>query len=398
MRVLLTASILLSGCFLARAQRNNDDLATVTTLRGTLSGGTDESRPRWVVLFKKVDGTWTRYSQLVFQKPGAFEFLCLGGEYQLIAFEDQNTDWVLQPNEPTARSRVIALVSGTPVEGVNVVLGTLTEPIGFEVALSRDDEITDELVKVHAGDLAKLSDDRFSPEAGDLGLWQAADFARKWGVGISFLQPYSAQKVPVLFVHGAGGTPRDFKALIDGLDTQKFQPWVLSYPSGIRLQLAGQMARQIADDLRQRLTFKTLYVVAHSMGGLVARQFVNEVVRGGAYVSLLVTLSTPWGGVSAAKGGVDRSPVVLPSWIDVAEGSAFLKTLTEQPLPAGLPHHLFFGFEGGNGSDGIIALKSQLDEKLQRAAKQVHGFPDDHTAILKSALVSEILNRVLSER
>lgn len=398
MRLSLVAAVLLSGCFLVRAQRNNDDLSTITTLRGTLSGGTDETKPRWVVLFKKVDGKWTRYSQLVFQKPGAYEFLCLAGEYQLIAFEDLNTDWVLQPNEPAARSGAIKVVSGTPVEGANVTLGTLTEPLGFEVELSRDGEITDELVKVHSGDLAKLSDERFSPEAGELGLWQAADFARKWGVGISFLQPYSAAKIPVLFVHGAGGTARDFETLIEHLDAAKFQPWVLSYPSGIRLQLAGQMARQIVDDLRQRLGFKTLYVVAHSMGGLVARQFVNEVVEGGGYVSLLVTLSTPWGGVIAAKGGVERSPVVLPSWIDVAEGSAFLRALIEKPLPTTLPHHLFFGFEGGNGSDGTIALKSQLDEKIQRAAKEVHGFPDDHTAILKSASVSEKLNRVLSER
>lgn len=65
----------------------------------------------------------------------------------------------------------------------------------------------------------------------------------------------------------------------------------------------------------------------------------------------------------------------------------------------GIPHYLFFGFEGGNGSDGsdgIIALKSQLEEKMQMAAKQVFGFPDDHTAILRSAAVSEKLNFVLA--
>ena len=137
-------------------------------------------------------------------------------------------------------------------------------------------------MKVHSGDRATLDDERFSPEAGQLGLWQAADFARKWA------------------------------------------------------------------------------------------------------------------GVKAANGGVDRSPVVLPSWIDVAEGSSFLTVLTEKPFPPELPHYLFFGFEGGNGSDGIIALKSQLEEKMQRAAKQVFGFPDDHTAILRSPAVAEKLNLVLA--
>ena len=80
----------------------------------------------------------------------------------------------------------------------------------------------------------------------------------------------------------------------------------------------------------------------------------------------------------------------------MAEGSSFLTVLTEKPFPPELPHYLFFGFEGGNGSDGIIALKSQLEDKMQKAAKQVYGFPDDHTAILKSAAVSEKLNLVLA--
>lgn len=392
-------TLMLTSCVLVRAQRNNEDLATITTLRGTLQGGASEGKPRWVVLFKKLGGKWTRYSQLVLQKEGPFEFLCLSGQYQLVAFEDQNEDWVLQPGEPSARygaSEGISLVSGQPLAGLDVTLGTLTEPLGFEVVLARSAELTDELVKVHAGDLATFADERFSPAAGQLGLWQAADFARKWGVGVSFLEAYSPSKTPVLFVHGAGGTPRDFETLAAGLDHSRFQAWVLSYPSGIRLELAGQTARQITDDLQQRLGFRTLYVVAHSMGGLVARHFVNQVTRQGAgYVSLFVTISTPWGGVVAAKGGVERSPVVLPSWIDVAEGSDFLQVLLEQPLPPSVPHHLFFGFQGGAGSDGVIALESQLDEKVQRGAASVYGFPDDHTAILKSAAVGERLNRVL---
>lgn len=401
-RSLLALIPLLSGCFLARAQRNNDDLATITTLRGSLRTASPTGKPTWVVLYKQIDGRWTRYSQLVFQKPGSYEFLCLAGKYTVVAFEDQNEDWVLQPEEPVARfgSRDgITVVSGQPLEAVDVTLGTLAEPLGFEVALAKSDEtVTDELVKVHSGDLAAIADERFSPEAGRLGLWQAADFARKWGVGVSFLEPYSAEKIPVLFIHGAGGTPRDFAQLIEKLDRTRFQPWVLSYPSGIRLQLASMMVRQIVDDLQQRLGFPKIHVVAHSMGGLVARHFVNEVLQRGApmYVALLVTISTPWGGVKAAKGGVERSPVVLPSWIDVAEGSSFLTVLTEKPFPPELPHYLFFGFEGGNGSDGIIALKSQLEEKMQKAATRVFGFPDDHTAILRSPAVAEKLNLVLA--
>ncbi len=139
-------------------------------------------------------------------------------------------------------------------------------------------------------------------------------------------------------------------------------------------------------------------MVAHSMGGLVARDFVTQVVEHAPplFVSLLVTMSTPWGGVAAANTGINRSPVVLPSWLDVAQGSAFLSVLTEKALPSQIPFYLFFGFEGGNGSDGIVTLKSQLDEKAQATAKQVIGFPDDHTAILSNAKTSQKLNAILA--
>jgi hypothetical protein len=395
--------VLLSGCLLADVRRNNQDLASVANLKGNLNGGSSEGKPRWAVLYKMLDGRWTRYSSLVFHKPGPFEFVCFSGRYLLFAFEDQNEDGVWQPDEPAARfgsKDGIQVVGGEPVEGVDITLGTLREPLGFEVALPRVDEpITEELVKIHAGDVTTLAEERFSPDSASLGMWQPADFARKWGVGLSFLEPYSPGKIPVLFIHGAGGSPRDFEQLIERLDHTRFQAWVVSYPSGIRIQLASLMVRQIADDLQQRLRFAKLYVVAHSMGGLVARDFVMQVVQRGEpmYVGLLLTMSTPWAGVALARSGVDRSPVVLPSWIDVAAGSTFLTILTEKPFPPSIPFYLFFGFEGGNGSDGTIALKSQLEPKTQRAAKQVFGFPDDHTAILLSAAVSEKLNALLAD-
>ena len=178
------------------------------------------------------------------------------------------------------------------------------------------------------------------------------------------------------------------------------QAWIFSYPSGIRLGLASLTLRRIVDDLQRRHGFTQLVVVAHSIGGLVARDFVNQVVQRDApqYVSLLLTISTPWNGVAAAKSGLAHSPVVVPAWIDVAQGSAYLAALSDKPLPDGLPHVLFFGYEGGNGSDGTIALESQLQADAQRRAMLVVGFPEDHSAILRSAAVSEKLNTILASR
>jgi uncharacterized alpha/beta hydrolase family protein len=40
-----------------------------------------------------------------------------------------------------------------------------------------------------------------------------------------FLQEYAMDKIPILFVHGSGGNPTDFRVLIEGLDRSRYYPW-----------------------------------------------------------------------------------------------------------------------------------------------------------------------------
>ena len=48
------------------------------------------------------------------------------------------------------------------------------------------------------------------------------------------------RKTHVIFVHGSsGGTPRDFKFLVEGLDRERYQPWFYFYPSGMPLKKLG---------------------------------------------------------------------------------------------------------------------------------------------------------------
>lgn len=50
----------------------------------------------------------------------------------------------------------------------------------------------------------------------------------------------------------------------------------------------------------------------------------------------------------------------------------------------------------GDGAACVCAPASRKMRKMQKAAKQVFGFPDDHTAILRSPAVAEKLNLVLA--
>ncbi len=390
---------LLTGCLLVDARRNTDQLAAFATVKGTVSG-TAPGQPVYVVLYRFTDVGWERFTHRTVYAPGRYEFSCTAGRYFVFAFEDRNADLTWQPDEPAGRFGSfdgVPIEAGAQLDEVDFALGHLEETPGFPVTLASAGTVALELGKVHRGDYASLEEERFSTGAANLGLWQPVDFANKYGIGVSMLEPYSPEKIPVLFVHGAAGTPRDFAELIARLDHARYQAWVYSYPSGIHLPQASETLKFITDDLQQRYGFERLCVVAHSMGGLVARDYVLQVARGSAkpYVSVLVTLSTPWGGHAMAKAGVQRSPVVLPSWVDVAEDSGFLTVLLEKPLPAEVPHFLFFSFSGGDG-DGTVSLKSQLHPKAQRAAARVKGFNFDHTAILKSAAVSQQVNQALA--
>jgi pimeloyl-ACP methyl ester carboxylesterase len=158
-------------------------------------------------------------------------------------------------------------------------------------------------------------------------------------------------------------------------------------------------------DLRDRLGFERIFLVAHSMGGLIARAALDEFREADLadVVPLFVSLSTPWGGHAAAAVGVQRSPVVLPAWRDIKPGSAFLRRLMETPLSDEVEFHLFFGFEGhrafkgiGGTNDGVVAMASQLASEAQRDADTMRGFPADHTDILRRQDVAKALNAVLA--
>ena len=155
------------------------------------------------------------------------------------------------------------------------------------------------------------------------------------------LEKLDPEKTMVLFVHGVEGTPRDFKYLVAGLDTTRYQPWFYFYPSGMPLQKLGALLAGIIRYLTAAENFhvQRVIVVAHSMGGLVALSALNQLCSDGAppYLKGYVSFDSPYGGVEDAKKGVEKAPAVVPSWRDVATGSPFLEQLYQGPAQAPFP-------------------------------------------------------------
>ena len=226
---------------------------------------------------------------------------------------------------------------------------------------------------------------------GRKGLWQPLSFVKEKRGGVYLLEPYDPGKVPVLFIHGAGGTPQDWRYFIKHLDRSRYQAWVYYYPTGLPIDLSAAWLNNFIADLHSRYGFARLAIAAHSMGGLVARRFLAlNHGAGHDYATLLATFSTPFGGVPVARLGLTLGAYAVPSWHDLAPNSEFLRSLQGQPLPANVRHHVFFGYREDGGdfdSDGVISVASQREQHIAASAARVHGFRTDHSDILDSANV-----------
>lgn len=242
------------------------------------------------------------------------------------------------------------------------------------------------------GEIADLDDPRFAATRGEDGLWTPATMAIRDGFGVYFLQRYDPGRTPVIFIHGAAGSPQDWRTAMERIDRQKYQPWFYFYPSGGRLESAAKALHRGIGQLQRRYGFSRLHIVAHSMGGLVARRCVemSAIEAGENYINTLVTFSSPWSGHEAAAAGVRWAPAVVPSWRDMEAGSPFLNGLFRERLKGKVNHHLIYGYRSRRSpmlpdkNDGTVSVASELRPEAIADAASVDGYNEDHVSILSA--------------
>ena len=328
---------------------------------------------------------------------GVFEIRRPKSPTWFFAFADLNKDLRFQADEPYgwAANGEAVIPRDPETRRVDITIGAVgqtpypeslvDEPLEFHLK---------NYARTHIGSVSSLDNPLFSVAQGKKGLWQPFAFWEDGGTGLHFLQPFDEDKIPVLFIHGINASPQDFTSLIAALDTSRYQPWVISYPSGLRLSWLSRGVFQFIEVLHRRYDFKEMHVVAHSMGGLVSRGALNLCSQNHTcdYVASFTSISTPWDGVASAASGVKWAPTVVPVWYDLYPESEYVSTLFDTPLPENVPHNLIFGFRqesflGSGSSDGVIELSSQLRDAAQDQAVSIRGFDESHVSILHSDAV-----------
>lgn len=363
----------------------------VLEFHSTVIVALDDPEAKLIVSFRMLSGE------------GVFEIRRPREPTWFFAFADLNKDLRFQADEPygwAGHGEAIEPGSGD-TNGVDIVIGAagqqappenlVDEPLEFHLR---------NYARTHIGSVSSMDNPLFSTAQGKKGLWQPFAFWEDGGTGLHFLQPYDENRIPVLFIHGINASPQDFSTMIERLDTSRFQPWVVSYPSGLRLSWLARGVFQFIEVLHRQYDFDELHIVAHSMGGLVSRGALNLCAQNQTcdYLGSFTSISTPWNGVAAAKSGVKWAPTVVPVWNDLYPESTYVSTLFDTSLPENVPHNLIFGFRqdsifGTGSSDGVIELSSQLRDAAQEQAISIRGFDEGHVSILHSdAVIGNVFN------
>jgi len=424
-----SALLLLNGCIFKEVKEQQKKLDALCTLQGQVRTEKPGQKPLVVVLMRLPGGrgdaraNWELSDHYVLEGAGHWIFHIAPGTYALAAFEDRNANLVYEPGEPALDvmpAQAITCAAATSVENLDLVIPTNGRAVvdgPVDIARLQVRSIQDQLnislgAATAVGEVVSLDDPRFSPEHASQGLWRPFDFLFEAHAGVYFLEPYSSEKTPVLFVHGINGTPSSFRYLIENLDRSRFQPWVYYYPSGAHLGAVADHLDQTVKQLQLQHGFNRLLLVAYSMGGLVTRGFLlrNQTETSRADIPLYVSISSPWGGMPSAADGVKNAPAVVRAWYDLAPGSAYLRelfysdpdrTTQHRSLPPGTTHHLLFGFQRnsrsfGESDDGTVSVASQLYGPAQQDATRLYGFNATHDGILGTPEVSQLVNRLLA--
>lgn len=402
--IFVVISLVATGCALIRLKKEFDWSLKSTVIIGRIYGKFAGGGPI-IVAARSTNEEKRIAGYTVLHDSGEYEIAVGQGKYHIFAYHDKNSNLIYDPGEPAGqygdpkvvRAPAVGVVYDIdieiPEEGRSIAIphGTVISPAGPHKLYSRQ-----------SGVIADLDDERFSEDYGIKGFWEYGTFFEELGGNIYFLHEYDPKKIPLLFIHGATGTPKGWKYMVDHIDQTRFQPWFFYYPSGTRIDSMAHLLLWKLTNLQTRYQFKEIYITAHSMGGLVARSFIVNYNATFPYVKLFISLATPWGGDRMAELGVKQSPVLIPSWIDMQPEGDFIKSLYRRKMPAHVSFYMFSGYRGSrnlfqSNNDGTIALSSLLDDRPQSEAIMNYAFNEDHVSILHSKKVATQYGKILEQ-
>lgn len=201
-------------------------------------------------------------------------------------------------------------------------------------------------------------------------------------------EPFHEEKIPLILVHGIKGDPKDMQSIVNRLRHKQYQLYVLAYDD--YHQRASTNGSMFAQEIR-KLKSKKLVIVAHSMGGIVARKAIVDLIKSGEisnYDSVRsLTIDTPWHGFEGPEDESFKLKMAkrfLPAGlIDMRARSGLFKELNLVTFPENVRFDIAFAQEGKEALDYTDNIKDPvMKDNLKRALELTGKFsPDDMTEV-----------------
>ena len=398
--LIITYSLFSSGCAFKELDKEIQEYEKSFGLAGEIVTTGQEDVATVVMLYTIEEARATVTQYLIVDETKSYSFIVTEGKYRVVAYKDLDNDLVLDEGEPfgiaNAGNNIVFDATQMMASGEKSITGMDTSfasegsfPHGFPRTIPSGIVAGKVLKKL--GVVTSLDNELFALENGSFGYWKPLSFLKEIGFGIYFTEPYDPDKIPVLFVHGALGTPLGWEAIVEQLDPSRYQPWYFYYPSGFRLDAISEGLNNYVKELHDKHRFEKMHVIAHSMGGLVSRDFLLKNLNRDKeqYIEKFISMSTPWGGVGTAALGLKHAPTAVPSWHDVAPDSEFIEKIYNESFPETLRFYLLFGVSGKcsmmmANNDGTVEIASEIDYRAQEEASGFFGYDEDHMSILTS--------------
>lgn len=405
---LIIVMFIFSSCSLLKLNEDLEELDKLVTIKGEVVLNTVliDNNTSIVIVMMKEENSYLKTVEYIHKKhAGAFTFTQEPGKYHIYAWEDINNNGKHENNEAVSKCFIELKLKDIATKECHITITHKAKGAQLQAINHIKNTMIDSIALTHnLGTITSLEDSKFNELNASKGLWEPNSFLETIPSGLFLLEKYNPEKKVTLFIHGINGSPQNFKRIIKSLVTTNNQVMLFYYPSGLRLEETANYLDYLIQEFQIKYQLNNISIIAHSMGGLVAKKYINLQIKNDTnVVSDLITISTPWSGHNGAKLGLEYAPDVIPVWNDMAPNSLFLQNLFKIDSTEDINHYLLFGYKGSSlliseNSDGVVTLESQLRPEAQSGAYLLKGFNEGHLSILRNSELIKFVNTTLNRQ
>lgn len=193
--------------------------------------------------------------------------------------------------------------------------------------------------------------------------------------------PFDESKDPLILVHGIRGQPSDLQNVADLFIDTRYQLYALVYDDFTqKASINGDLFARLI----RKLNHESVTIVAHSMGGIITRKALADLVSGHGLPEEtkinFFSIDTPWHGFDGPADDemfglqMGIASFFMPDGLeDMRAKSNMFKKVNQVKFPPNIKVHIAFAEEGDEARDYSEGFPDEFQEKNFHEALKLTG-------------------------